>query len=543
MDSVLLTIDPRDALWIAIAFLFGLAARVVGLPPLVGFLCAGFALHAGGAEAGEFLRVTADLGVTLLLFTIGLKLKLNSLARPEVWGVATLHLGSVTLLMAGFVMLLGATGIGVLADMDAQTALLIGFALSFSSTVFAVKILDQIGAASTRHARISIGILIIQDIAAVGFVAITAGKLPTLGALALLLLIPLRHVLFAVLTRIGHGELLILFGIVLAIGGADLFEMVQMKGDLGALVVGMLLASHPKANELAKALLGFKDLFLVGFFLTVGMTALPGLNELLIALLLLIFLPLKVALYFGLLSLFKVRARNAWQSSLNLANYSEFGLIVGAMAMASGWLAAEWMAVFAIVLSLSFAISAPLATAGDHLYTRWRPSLKRFEREQRLPLDEEIHLPDTRVVIFGMGRVGSAIHDAMQAEYGGQLLGVESDEDRARDHQAQGRLVITGDSTNVDFWSRVPGLAGQLEWVILALPSHAANLSSASLLREHGFQGRIAATTRYPDEAEALEALGVEFAFNIHAEAGLGFVEDLRQRREEFEAKAAAHDP
>ena len=70
------------------------------------------------------------------------------------------------------------------------------------------------------------------------------------------MLIPLRHLLQRVLALTGHGELLILYGIVLAVGGADLFELVGMKGDLGALVIGMLLASHPKANELAKDLLG-----------------------------------------------------------------------------------------------------------------------------------------------------------------------------------------------------------------------------------------------------------------------------------------------
>ncbi len=79
MDPQLLSIHYSDPLWIAIAFLFGLAIRGVGLPPMVGFLVAGFTLKALGAEAGDFLNAMADLGITLLLFTIGLKLKLESL--------------------------------------------------------------------------------------------------------------------------------------------------------------------------------------------------------------------------------------------------------------------------------------------------------------------------------------------------------------------------------------------------------------------------------------------------------------------------------
>ncbi len=534
MDQVLLAIGPKDPLWIAIAFLCGLAATNLRLPPLVGFLGAGFILNAAGAEAGEFLHVTADLGVTLLLFSIGLKLRPQSLIRPEVWGVASLHLAAVTLLMSGFVLLLSLSGLALVGGLDFPTALLIGFALSFSSTVFAVKILDEMGAASTRHGRISIGVLVIQDIAAVLFVAISAAKLPSWWALGLLLLIPLRHPLHYLLTRIGHGELLILFGIALAVGGADLFELVQMKGDLGALVVGMLFAAHPKANELAKALLGFKDLFLVGFFLTVGMTALPGWTELFIALLLLLLLPLKVALYLGLFSLFGLRARTAWQSSLNLANYSEFGLIVGTIAAAAGWLPTQWLAVFAIALSISFALSAPLANGGDHLYLRWRNRIQRLERRRRLADDAEIELPPAEVVVFGMGRVGSAIYDRLQADYpaaaSGAILGVDVDEDKVPRHCAAGRQVICGDGTNADFWSRLPDLGSRMRWVILALPSHRANLSAAERLRESGFRGRIAATIRFPEEAQPLRDLGVDFAFDIHAEAGRGFVDDLLRR-------------
>ncbi len=75
-----------DPLWITLAFLLGFGMRQVGLPPLVGYLAAGFALHALGVEGSTVLEEVSDLGVTLLLFTIGLKLRLRTLLRPEVWG-------------------------------------------------------------------------------------------------------------------------------------------------------------------------------------------------------------------------------------------------------------------------------------------------------------------------------------------------------------------------------------------------------------------------------------------------------------------------
>ncbi|OQX30684.1 MAG: potassium transporter Kef [Candidatus Sedimenticola endophacoides] len=530
MESLLLSINTQDPFWIAIAFVCGLAVKLLGLPPLIGFLIAGFLLHAVGAESGEFLRETADLGVTLLLFTIGLKLRLKSLARGEVWGVASIHMIVVTGLLALFALLLARLQLPLFNGIDLAAALMIGFALSFSSTVFAVKVLETLGASASRHGRISIGVLIIQDIAAVAFIAISAGKLPSVWALALLLLIPLRHLLQRLLDYTGHGELLVLYGIVLALGGADLFEMVGMKADLGALVFGMLLTRHPKSDELAKALMGFKDIFLVGFFLSVGMTAMPGWMELVAALVLLAFLPFKVALYFGLFSLFKLRARAAWQSSLNLANYSEFGLIVGTIAAASGLLPREWLAVFAIALAISFTLSAPLATSGDTMYARWRERIKIFERKNRLTDDADLDAEAVEVVVIGMGRLGSAAYDAFAETFPGRVLGVDLDEQNIRRHQAAGRFIVMADGTNPDLWSRASGLPQRLKWAVLCLPNHRANIAAATRLIEYDAKCRIAATSKFSDEVEALQRHGVEFVFNIYAEAGAGFANDLRRR-------------
>jgi predicted Kef-type K+ transport protein len=529
MDSQLLSIHYNDPLWIAIAFCFGLAVRGIGLPPMVGFLIAGFSLNVLGAEGGEFLDAMADLGITLLLFSIGLKLQLKSLARPEVWGVASVHMTLVTALGATAVFLLSFTSLPLFSALSVESALLVGFALSFSSTVFAVKTLDELGATSARHGRISIGVLVVQDIAAVVFIAVSIGKLPSPWALALIGLIPLRWVLHRLLDRVGHGELLILFGITAALMGANIFELVEVKGDVGALVFGMLLANHARTNELAKALLGFKELFLVGFFLSVGMTDTPGWAELLVAGVLMLLLPLKVAMYFGLFNLFCLRASTSWRAALNLSNYSEFGLIVGALAVSMGWLSGAWLTVFAIVISVSFILCAPLNSIRDNLYRAWRPRLKYFEREKRLPGEENIDLQHVHAAVFGMGRIGSAAYHAMESDYAGHLIGVEIEPEKAERLSGEGREIVCGDVTNPDFWERAPGLISGLEWVLLTLPTHAANLSAAQRLKELGYTGGIVATSKYRDEEVALKALGVDYTFNIYAEAGLGFASELHQ--------------
>lgn len=540
MDPQLLSIHYRDPLWLAIAFACGLAVKGVRLPPMVGFLLAGFALNAMGAEGGEFLSATADLGITLLLFSIGLKLRLKSLARPEVWGVGTLHMVAVSVLIAAMILPLTYLKLPLLAGIEPLTALLIGFVMCFSSTVFAVKVLDELGATNARHGRTAIGVLVVQDIAAVVFIAASLGKAPSPWAVSLLALIPLRLVLAKVLDKVGHGELLIFFGITLALVGADVFELMGIKADVGALVFGMLLANHAKANELAKALLGFKELFLVGFFLSVGMSAMPGWTEIGVALLFLVFLPIKVALYFGFFSLFCLRASTSWRAALNLANYSEFGLIVGAMATTAGWLAPEWLAVFAVVMSMSYVVSAPLVNIRDRLYLLWRPKLKRFERSRRLAGEEDLGLEHVKVVVFGMGRMGKAAYDAMAPDYPDNLMGVEIAPEKAEESRTAGRSVVIGDATNPDFWTRAPALLDGLEWVLLTLATHQTNLDAAIRLRERGYQGRIASIAHYHDEDLALKKVGVDNTFNIYAEAGRGFANELEcwVRRKDANDKA-----
>ena len=167
-----------DIVWIVLAFAFGLAVRQVGLPPLVGYLLAGFLLASQGAVGGETVQRFADMGVTLLLFIIGLKLDIRGLKQPSIWGTASVHMLVTVLLFAAGLYALGGTGLAIVSGLDFQTALLVGFALSFSSTVFAVKVLESKGEMSALYGRIAIGILIMQDIAAVVFIAFSTGKVP-----------------------------------------------------------------------------------------------------------------------------------------------------------------------------------------------------------------------------------------------------------------------------------------------------------------------------------------------------------------------------
>ncbi len=528
MDLTWIAVTLTDTAWIALAFFFGLLARHVGLPPLVGFLAAGFALQALGAKGGETLSSVADFGITLLLFSIGLKLNFRTLWRPEIWGVASLHMTLVVTLLGITILGFSLLGLHVFAEIDLKTAALLAFALSFSSTVFAVKILEEKGELSARYGRIAIGILIMQDIFAVVFLTASTGQLPSPWALALLALLPLRHLLIRVLVGVGHGELFILYGLLLALGGAAIFEIVHLKADLGALVFGMLVATHPRSSELAKALLSLKDLLLIGFFLNIGISAAPTLESLGTAILFSALLPLKMILFFFLLIHFRCRVRTAFLASLALANFSEFGLIVSAMSYSNDWLSSEWLATLAIAVAISFALAAPLNSAAHTLYARYEGILRRFEPKEPLREPVPIDTGGAEILIFGMGRVGTGAYDAMREHHGEKVLGIDHDAETVAAHRRAGRNVILGDAMDNDFWQKIH--PGEVKLVMLGMPNHVENMHAITQLKKSRFQGKITATAKYDDQtAELLEA-GAHAAYNIYAEAGAGFAEHVRQQ-------------
>ena len=518
-----------DIVAISSAFLLGLIARQFGMPPLVGFLIAGFVLYATGMRITESISEFAEMGVTLLLFSIGLKLRVGSLLMPQIWAVASLHMLVTIILFTTGIYLFGLSGLPLFSDLNLSMTILIAFALSFSSTVFAVKVLEEKSEMSALYGLVSIGILITQDIIAVVFLAVTAGKVPSLWALLLLGLIPLRPALYKIFERAGHGELQILFGLSLAIGGAEIFELVGVKGDLGALILGIMFSAHPKASELSRQLLGFKDLFLVGFFLTIGLSGPLSIEVIGIALLLVVLVPIKGVFFFWLLTRFNLRVRTSLLTSLSLANYSEFGLIVCAVGVVNGWVGNEWLIVIAIALSISFIVAAPLNSKSHQLYTLFRKRLLPFQSTTRIADEEPIDPGDASIYIFGMGRVGTSAYDNLRERFGDVVLGIDIDAGTVDDHNSKGRRVILGSATDIDFWDRINMDFNNVNLVMLAMPNLIENLFAINHLKSLNFQGKLAAIAKYPDEIDSLKQAGVDSAFNLYTEAGTGFANHAYQ--------------
>jgi predicted Kef-type K+ transport protein len=501
-----------EVLVIGAAFVFGLAVKPLGLPPLVGFLAAGFVINGIGPRVGlptttgPILDYLAHLGVLLLLFTVGLKLKLKQIAEPHVVGTTLVHFALSIAIFTPITRLLFTA--------DWTVALLVGIALGFSSTVLAAKMLEAKRELGNFHGRTAIGILIVQDILALVVLAIFAGDLPGPWALLALATPLLRPVLFKLLDLAGHDEVLVLTGMMLSlvVGGKG-FELIGLKGEIGALVMGLLLSTHARAGELSRSLWALKEVFLVGFFLSIGMSGLPDWHALTFALVLGLLLPLKGALFFLLLTAFGLRARTSFLSALSLTAYSEFGLIV-----AAGIPAAEsFLVPLAIAVSVSFVIAAPLNRLAHPLYERFEDRLRPFERHTRHPDEQPTDLGDADVLIFGMGRTGSAAYQAL-VEQGRRPVGLDADIYKARAHAEAGRRAIFADAEDSNFWNGVD-LAG-IRAAVLAMDDIEAKLIAARTLRTRGFTGPIVSHALYEDHIGQIVAAGADQTYLTMQEAG-----------------------
>jgi glutathione-regulated potassium-efflux system ancillary protein KefC len=509
-------VDDTSAILLG-ALVGGLGAAALRLPPLVGFLVAGFALRLLGVDPVPTLDVVASLGVTILLFGIGLKVDVRSLLRREVWASASAHLVVSTAVGAGFLWLLGLVGASLVGD-DPATLLLIGFALSFSSTVVVVKVLEDHGTQTSLGGRTAIGILVIQDLAAVVFLVVAEGHVPSPWAVLLVLVVPGALLLRRVLDRVGHGELLPLLGVVLAlVPGYALFDALGIKGDLGALAMGMLLATHPRSGELAKSLFAVKDLLLVGFFVSIGLGGLPSAAELGVGLALLLLLPLKAMGFAGLLWLFGFRRRTAVLTGVALANFSEFGLIVIALAP-EGMLDPSWVRVVATSVAASFVLSSLPGRHPEYLSRMLRGLLRDRPVEQLHPEDRPLDLAGADAVVLGMGRVGRASYDRLHDVFGLRVLGVEASGERCRRLVEEGVDVVEADATDAELWAGRP--FADLTLVVLAMPFHGNNLDTLDQLRANGFDGTIAVVAQYDDDLVTARARGAHAGLQLYDGAG-----------------------
>lgn len=513
-----------DAIWLGVAFLSGILLKQLGLPTLVGFLIAGFFLNLADLTEGnlkQILDVIANLGITLLLFTIGLKIKVSSLIKKEVLITATGHMVVSILAFSGLIFLLSYTGLSLFTDLSIESVFMIGFALSFSSTVFVIKILEERGELNSTHGKLAIGILIIQDIFAVLFMTLTNETMPSIWALTIpLYLFAVRFLLNGLLSRSGHGELLTIFGFFAPfIAGSFVFYSVNLKPDLGALIMGMLLVNHSKNQELYTRMMSYKDFFLVAFFISIGLTGQPTWELLLLAIGFTIFAFFKGFAFMLIFARFDLRARTNFLSSLGLSNYSEFGLIVASVALSVGLIPEDWLVLLAMIMSLSFLISSPLNSKAYELFAKYKEPITRLNRTSKEIDCQPKIMNNIEYIIIGIGSIGEPALRKFAEHYPGKVLGIDYNMENIQRLREDGFQMEWGDTTDREFWESTD--FKKIKLITLAMSDFASNyntLKQINLIGQRKF--KVAAVCHYDDEHEQYDGLRVDYIFDYKTNIG-----------------------
>lgn len=517
---------------IFMSFMGGLALQRVGLPPLIGYLVAGFTIswysmnHSIPDYSKEAMSHIAHIGVLLLLFTVGLKLNIKKLAKPEVIGGSVIHFSLTALIYAPICF--------YVFEISFLNSMLLASALGFSSTVIAAKILEDKKEMKAFHGRVAIGILVMQDIIAITIMSIASGKTPSIFSPLLLLLPLIRPYLFKVIDKCDHGEMLVLLSLTMAIiAGGYGFQLLGLSGELGALVMGALIANHSRSHEISKSVWNIKDLCLVAFFVSIGMNGLPTQEDLIKAAVLMVILPFKAILFFFLLIMFKLKSRSSFLTTSLLTNYSEFGLILTAL------LIPEWTMPLAIAVSLSFLIGAPFNRFSHSIYDRVADKLETFNRDSVHPDEIVVSLKRdiltlkghrtevATTIVFGGGLIGQSVYE--------ELLGrdlpviLDSDQEKVLELAMQDNFALFADAEDVNFWKNID--LSNIQNVILTMSDFEAKSIAVKKLRKYGFVGLVIAHCMHQDEADKLIALGANFTYLTSHEVGVGLASHVMDKR------------
>lgn len=520
------------ALLLLACALAGALAGRLRQPALIAYIVVGIAAGPAGfgwVRAQDQIDLLAQMGVTVLLFVVGLRLDLHQLR----------HLGPVAL----------ATGLGQLAFTIAfgllivlglgrppLEALYVAVALTFSSTIIIVKLLSDKHELDSLHGRIAVGFLIVQDIAVVvammlmsalraegADLAAVAGSLGLrllLAALALGLL--MRWVLPRLAAAARTPELLLLFAVGWGVALAALGEWAGFSKEAGAFVAGFSLASTPQRALLAARLGGLRDFLLVFFFIDLGarldfttLGADLGAAALLSAFVL-VGNPLIVMAIMGWMG---YRRRTGFLAGLTVAQISEFSIVFVAMGITLGHVGAPTLGLVTLVGLVTISVSSYMILYSQQLYEPLARWLAPFERRDpwRERLDEaQAAVPAPQFLVFGLGRYGRRLLAELAAA-GWRVRGIDFDPERVRALAAEGLPVRFGDVEDPEL---LPTLAlDEVPWVVSALPDLPTQRALLDGLVAHGYAGRIAVTAREPAQDAALAAVGVALRLDPFADA------------------------
>jgi CPA2 family monovalent cation:H+ antiporter-2 len=519
------------ALILVAALLGGLVAQRLGLPLILGYILAGVAVgpNTGGPTVSSVhdIELLAEIGVALLLFTIGLHFSLDELA--PVRRVALLGTAAQLALTIAF-----GYGLGRLLGFGWQEAAWFGALLSLSSTAVVLKSLSEQGVMGTLSSRVILGMLIVQDLAVVPLIIV----LPELGnigeGLSDLGVAALRAALFvAVMLAFGRRilpwlmarvaawnsrELFLISVVAIGLGVGYATYLFGLSFAFGAFVAGLVLSQSDYSHQALADVEPLRDVFAMLFFVSVGMLLDPAFliqNAGTVALVVVLVFVVKGLVFAGVVRAFGYGNIIPFAVGLGLFQVGEFSFVIARVGLEDGAISQRSYSILLTTAVITMSLTPFAMRLAPLLYGRWR---ERFPRETM----STFNLPERglrdHVVIAGYGRVGSFVARLL-ARLDQPFVVVDPNPGRADEARDAGYPVVYGDAAAEPVLEAAGVRRARL--VIVTVPDPVGARLVVERARSINPNVHVVARTTTVEQLEELGRLGIYEAVHPESEAGL----------------------
>ena len=536
----------QTAVLLAAAVLAVSLFRLLNLSSILGYVAAGLVIGPWGLrlihEIGNITKI-AEFGVVLLLFIIGLELQ-----PTRLWVMRRLVFGLGAAQVVLCTVLLGAAGL--LVGLPLETAAIVGFGLSLSSTPLVLQVLAEQGQLKTQHGRSAFGILLFQDLAVLPVLAIlplishTAHSTQTVhGALwpILLKLVAVMAVVviggrlllrpaLRIVARVRVTEVFTAAALLTVIATALLANLAGLSMSLGAFLAGVLLADSEFRHELEADIEPFKGLLLGLFFIVVGMSANLGLLisqpvKLLTLTVGFILIKLLAVTLLGRLAHYK--AASAWRLGFTLPAGGEFAFVLFTLALRQHILDDETADLLILAVTLSMMVGPLLLMAHDIVESRWLAGPAK-------PFDD-IEDRDTPVIVAGFGRFGQIVARILRLRKI-PFTALDSNQTHVDFVRRFGNQVYYGDASRLDLL-RAAGIE-TAKIFVLAIDDVDASVRTAQLVRTQFPKVKVFARARNRQHVFALMDAGVTNIIRETLLSSLDLASSVLQELGETQASA-----
>jgi CPA2 family monovalent cation:H+ antiporter-2 len=525
------------------------------LPPVIGYLVSGVLVgpHVFG-HLTESVTVSslAEIGVLLLMFTIGLEFDTQYFLRIRrvAIGGGALQIGLT---------LLAAAGLGALAGWPLRTSMTVGCLIALSSTAVVLKSLMDLGLLDSLAGRISLGILIFQDLSVVPMMivlpvsgdspavvltnlAAALGRAGFLLAVALFLSRRAMPKFLHLMAKTRSQETVLLVTLTLCLSMAWVSHLFGVSYALGAFLGGLILGGSEYAHQMKATVIPFRDVFAGVFFVAMGMLLDPqyALQEWRTVLGVTILIVVgKSLITAASIAVFGFPWAVALQTGINLAQVGEFSFLLALVARSAGILTDDMYKVAVAASVLTMMLAPPLTRFSPRLASRlargrgWLPAWERLARRyERGVLDvqvagEKAQGPQNHVVVLGYGSVGRALGDVLRSN-SVPFVGLEIDPDLVRDARRRGHPVLYGDAGSEELLERCG--ARQARHVLVTLPDPLMARHVIRLVRRMNPGLFVLARGRRAVEDEPLYKEGADEVIHETFEVGIEFIARLLRR-------------